>query len=201
MKAAQQPPRGAAVRWAINADGEGGLSLLLQALPASAASLNSRPTFKRDICPGVTLINLLLSVDIDYNSRLIGPKPRLFSTAPETTAKILGSSRSSIHNTGKGKSFIQLTAIKKTIQNKSDFLQNLLKKTTFRHRIAAEKNPGQGAHHAGHCHCVRDQPEEHRGGIPVRGSPGLRASFVRGGHDTTSQGPTQQEEEGGQHGQ
>jgi len=108
-KVALQPPKGAAVRWAINADGEGGLSLLLQALPASAASLNSRPAFKRDICPGVTLINLLLSVDIDYNSRLIGPKPRLFSTAPETTAKILGSSRSSIHNTGKGKSLIQLT--------------------------------------------------------------------------------------------
>ena len=93
---------GAAVRWAINADGEGGLSLLLQALPASAASLNSRPTFKRDICPGVVLINVILSVEIDYNGVLTGPKPRLFSTSIETTAKILSSSKSSRHNTGKG---------------------------------------------------------------------------------------------------
>ena len=120
-KAAQQPPRGAAVRWAINADGEGGLSLLLQALPASAASLNSRPAFKHDICPGVTLINLLLSVDIDYNPGLIGPKPRLFSTAPDSTAKILGSSKSSSHNTGKGKLFIQLTVGNNPYTNKSDF--------------------------------------------------------------------------------
>ena len=99
-KASLQPPVGAAVRWAINADGEGGLSLLLQALPATAASLNSRPTFKRDICPGVVLLNILLSVDIDYNGALTGPKPRLFSTSIETTAKVLSSSKSSRHNTG-----------------------------------------------------------------------------------------------------
>jgi hypothetical protein len=90
------------VRWAVNADGEGGLSLLLQALPSSAASLNSRPTFKRDICPAVPLLNILLSVDIDYNTSTIGPKPKLFSTAPETTDKNIRESRSSRHNTGKG---------------------------------------------------------------------------------------------------
>ena len=101
-RAKQQPTKGAAVRWAINADGEGGLALLLQALPVSAASLNNRPAFKRDICPGVALINIPLSVEIDYNPGLIGPKPRLFSTSPDTTERALGSSRSSRHNTRKG---------------------------------------------------------------------------------------------------
>ena len=104
-KASQQPPVGAAVRWAINADGEGGLSLLLQALPTTAASLNSRPAFKRDICPGVALVNSNLSVDIDYNPGIIGPRPRLFSTAADTTDKVLRSSKSSCHNTAKGKRF------------------------------------------------------------------------------------------------
>ena len=93
---------GAAVRWAINADGEGGITLLLQALPATAASLNSRPTFKRDICPGVALLNIQLNVEIDYNPGLMGPQPRLFSTAPDITDNQLRASMSSRHNTGKG---------------------------------------------------------------------------------------------------
>jgi len=101
-KASLQPPVGAAVRWAVNADGEGGLALLLQALPATAASLNSRPTFKRDICPGVALLNIPLNVDIDYNPGIIGPRPRLFSTNPDTTDKILRGKNSSSHNTAKG---------------------------------------------------------------------------------------------------
>ena len=100
--AKQQPAKGAAVRWAINADGEGGLAILLQALPVSAASLNNRPCFKRDICPGVPLFNFPINVDIDYNPGLIGPKPRFFSTAPDTTEKILRSSISSRHNIRKG---------------------------------------------------------------------------------------------------
>jgi len=106
---------GAAVRWAVNADGEGGLALLLQALPATAASLNSRPTFKRDICPGVALINIPLSVDIDYNPGIVGPRPRLFSTNPDTTDKILRGKKSSSHNTAKGNKITFLNKIHNTI--------------------------------------------------------------------------------------
>lgn len=106
---------GAAVRWAVNADGEGGLALLLQALPATAASLNSRPAFKRDICPGVALLNIPLNVDIDYNPGVIGPRPRLFSTNPDTTDKILRGKNSSSHNTAKGNKKLLL---KKNIHHK-----------------------------------------------------------------------------------
>ena len=101
-KAKLQPPKGVAIRWAINADGEGGLSLILQALPATAASLNSRPAFKRDICPGLPFYTDPISVEIDYNNGVIGPKPRLFSTAPEITERALATSRSGRHNTNKG---------------------------------------------------------------------------------------------------
>jgi len=101
-RAKLQPPKGVAIRWAINADGEGGLSLILQALPATAASLNSRPAFKRDICPGIPFYTDPISVEIDYNNGVIGPKPRLFSTAPEITERALATSRSGRHNTNKG---------------------------------------------------------------------------------------------------
>ena len=138
--AKQQPAKGAAVRWAINADGEGGLAILLQALPVSAASLNNRPCFKRDICPGVPLFNFPINVDIDYNPGLIGPKPRFFSTAPDTTEKILKSSISSRHNLRKGNKNTNLYDIFTPLfltpkKHEKIYVNNFF--FTFRHRSTA----------------------------------------------------------------
>ena len=98
-----QQPTGVALRWAINADGEGGCQLLLQALPSPAATINARPAFKRDSCPGISVVNMSLSVEIDYNPITTGPTPTLFSTNPDTTKQILSTSRSARINMIKGK--------------------------------------------------------------------------------------------------
>ena len=98
-----QQPKGVALRWVINADGEGGMQLLLQALPSPAATINARPAFKRDSCPGISVVNMNLSVEIDYNPITIGPTPTLFSTNPDTTKQILSTSRSARINMIKGK--------------------------------------------------------------------------------------------------
>ena len=95
-------PKGASLRWAINADGEGGIQLLLQTLLAPASLLNNRPTFKRDTCPGRTVISFNMSVDIDYNPATFIPKPILFSTNPEVTSQVLSTSSSAHHNIFKG---------------------------------------------------------------------------------------------------
>ena len=96
-------PKGVSLRWAINADGEGGVQLLLQTLLAPASLLNNRPTFKRDKCPGKTVISFNMSVDIDYNPVTFGPKPILFSTNPEVTSQVIFTSSSAHHNIFKGK--------------------------------------------------------------------------------------------------
>ena len=101
-KANHDHPKGVSLRWAINADGEGGVQLLLQTLPAPASLLNNRPTFKRDTCPGRTVISFNMSVDIYYNPGTFGPKPILFSTNPEVTNQVLATSSSAHHNIFKG---------------------------------------------------------------------------------------------------
>jgi len=160
-----------ALRWAINADGEGGLSLILQALPATAASLNSRPTFKRDICPGIPLVNIPISVEIDYNHGLIGPRPRLFSTAPDTTNRVLGTSRSSRHNTSKGnltKVFIIYISCIKTVVNPYTYLCTKTYNYCFRHRLTTQKTARQRAIFTTRCHHIHRKPSVHRGRIPLR---------------------------------
>ena len=96
------PPRGVCLRWAINADGEGGTQLLLQSLPAPASIINSRPAFKRDSCPGKTVIAFNMSVNIDYNPITFGPTPILFSSNPEVTNQVLSTSTSARLNMIKG---------------------------------------------------------------------------------------------------
>ena len=95
-------PKGVALRWAVNADGENGVQLLLQALPAPANIINGRPAFKRDSCPGITVVNACIGVDIDQNPITAGPIPVIFSSNPDTTKKALASSYSAQTNIIKG---------------------------------------------------------------------------------------------------
>ena len=95
-------PKGVALRWAVNADGENGVQLLLQALPAPANIINGRPAFKRDSCPGITVVNACIGVNIDQNPITTGPIPVIFSSNPDTTKKALASSYSAQTNIIKG---------------------------------------------------------------------------------------------------
>ena len=94
-----QQPKGVALRWAVNANGEGSMQLLLQALPSHTAIINARPAFKRDSCLGISVVNLNLSIEIDYNLITTGPTSTLFSSNPDTTKQILSTSRSARINT------------------------------------------------------------------------------------------------------
>ena len=121
-----QQPKGVALRWAINADGEGGCQLLLQALPSPAATINARPAFKRDSCLGISVVNLNLSVEIDYNLITTGPTSTLFSSNPDTTKQILSTSRSARINTIKNynKNCCSLLLLIKNQQEESKILHS-----------------------------------------------------------------------------
>ena len=97
-----EKPKGVALRWAINADGEGDIQLLLQALPSPASIVNGRPAFKRDTCPGISVVHYNLNVNIDHHPITAGPIPILFSSNPDTMKIALSTKHSANTNIIKG---------------------------------------------------------------------------------------------------
>ena len=63
---------GAAFRWCIDAQDDKGLELCLQTLPSPVSTLEGRPAFRCDTCPGVTLKRWPIIVNMAD-----GPRPTL----------------------------------------------------------------------------------------------------------------------------
>jgi hypothetical protein len=76
-------PPGAALRWVINYNEEDNIQLCLILLPQPQSSLNGRPAFKRDTCPGLFLYTEDLFTKIASTCCPHGaPLPTLFNNNP-----------------------------------------------------------------------------------------------------------------------
>ena len=76
--------------------------LCLQTLPRALSAIDGRPAFLRDACPGHIVFKLPLLTDYIRTGSLKGPRPILFSNAPDISRGALAESKRKISKAKKG---------------------------------------------------------------------------------------------------
>ena len=76
--------------------------LCLQTLPRALSAIDGRPAFLRDACPGHIVFKLPLLTDYILTGSLKGPRPILFSNAPDISRGALAESKRKISKAKKG---------------------------------------------------------------------------------------------------
>ena len=93
---------GASLRWCIDVSHDDSIILCLQTLPRALSAIDGRPAFLRDACPGHIVFKLPLLTDYILTGSLKGPRPILFSNAPDISRGALAESKRKISKAKKG---------------------------------------------------------------------------------------------------
>jgi hypothetical protein len=84
-------PCGAALQWCLNFSEHEMLQLVLMALPVPASSLEGKPAFRRDACPGIFIHKWdVYTKPARSSNPRNAPLPILFVETPSKAKRILG---------------------------------------------------------------------------------------------------------------